>query len=305
MVNSFVKTGQFTLRKSYRNDAGAWVVEEVAGNKVQLRGMLSFIDSVRVFPQKKLAMEKKDKREQRIPRVELKDMDGASRTYRRYLQYTQFFNPELPFVICEGKTDNVYIKCALRQLADTYPQLVSKTASENKLLLNFFNYTKVADRILHLGGGTGDFQTFIGNYGSEFKGFKSKEKRNPVILLIDNDEGTAKIFSSVKTATKRKSPVDGSEPFYHIADNFYVVAIPRLSGKSTTIEDFFDPTLLKTKLGTKVFSGKDGFDSATEYGKHYFAEYIVKKGQKTIDFSGFHPILERLVAVLTAHAAKP
>ncbi|MFL9858875.1 retron Ec67 family RNA-directed DNA polymerase/endonuclease [Paraburkholderia madseniana] len=305
MVNSFVKTEKFTLRKKYRNDTGAWVLETVQGTKEQLRGMLSFIDNVRVFPQKKLAMEKKDKREQRIPRVEFKDMDGASRMYRRYLQYTQFFNPELPFVICEGKTDNVYIKCALRQLAGTYPQLVSKTASANKLLLNFFNYTKVADRILHLGGGTGDFQTFIGNYGSEFKGFKSEKKRNPVILLIDNDEGTAKIFSSIKTAIKSKSPVDGSEPFYHIADNFYVVAIPRKGGKSTTIEDFFDPALLKTKLGTKIFSGKDGFDPATEYGKHYFAEYIVKKGQKTIDFSGFHPILERLVAVLMAHAVKP
>lgn len=305
MVNSFVKTEEFTFPKKYRDDTGAWMLEKVPGEKEQLRGMLSFIDSVRVFPQMKLAMEKKDKREQRIPRVELKDMDGASRTYRRFLQYTQFYNPELPFIICEGKTDNVYIKCALRQLAEKYPQLVSKTASENKLLVNFFNYTKVADRILHLGGGTGDFQAFIGNYGSEFKGFQSNKKRHPVILLIDNDDGTAKIFSSIKSATKRKSAVDGSEPFYHITDNFYVVAIPQLGGKSTTIEHFFDPALLKTKLGTKVFSGKDGFDPATEYGKHYFAEYIVKKGQKTIDFSGFHPILERLVVVLADYAARP
>lgn len=305
MVNSFVKTEKFQFRRSHRNDAGAWVVEDVAGSKEQLRGMLSHIDNVRVFPQKKLAMEKKDKREQRIPRVELKDMDGASRTYRRFLQYTQFFNPELPFVICEGKTDNVYIKCALRQLASSYPHLVSKGATETKLLLNFFNYTKVADRIMHLGGGTGDFQAFIGNYSGEFKGFKSGTRRNPVILLIDNDDGTTKIFSSIKIATKSKTAVDGSEPFYHVADNFYVVAIPRIGGKPTTIEQCFDPALLKTKLGTKVFSGKDSFDPATEYGKHYFAEYIVKTGQKTIDFKGFHPILERLVAVLAAHAAKP
>ncbi|RKE34754.1 RNA-directed DNA polymerase [Paraburkholderia sp. BL23I1N1] len=305
MVNTFVKTEKFQVKKLYRNDTGAWEYKEVAGTKEQLRGMLSFIDSVRVFPQKKLAMEKKDKREQRIPRVELKDMDGASRTYRRYLQYTQFFNPEFPFVICEGKTDNVYIKCALRQLADSYPQLVSKTASGKKLLLNFFNYTKVADRILHLGGGTGDFRSFIATYGSEFKGFLSASKRNPVILLIDNDDGTKAIFSSVKEATKSKNPIDGSEMFYHISDNFYVVAIPRLGGKSTTIEDFFEPAVLQTKLGTKVFSGKDGFDPATQYGKHYFAEYIVKKGQAGINFKGFHPILERLVAVLTAHAAKP
>ncbi|VWD33728.1 putative reverse transcriptase [Burkholderia lata] len=305
MVNSFVKTEEFTLSKKYRDDDGAWIFETVVGEKEQLRGMLSFIDNVRVFPQKKLATEKKDKREQRIARVELKDMDGVSRTYRRFLQYTQFYNPELPFIICEGKTDNVYIKCALRQLAEKYPKLVSKTASENKLLLNFFNYTKVADRILHLGGGTGDFQAFIGNYGGEFKGFKSKKKRNPVILLIDNDDGTAKIFSSIKSVTKRKSTVDGSEPFYHITDNFYVVAVPRQGGKPTTIEDFFEPALLKTKLGTKVFSGKDGFDPTTEYGKHYFAEYIVKKRQKTINFSGFHPILERLVAVLDDYAARP
>ncbi|MDI7047844.1 hypothetical protein QMN58_30560, partial [Escherichia coli] len=91
---------------------------------------------------------------------------------------------------------------------------------------------------------------------------------------------------------------------YHIADNFYVVAVPQLGKKDTTIEHFFDPAVLTEKLGTKVFSGKDQFDPATQYGKHHFAEYVVKKKQKTINFAGFGPILTRLDAVLTEHAAK-
>jgi retron-type reverse transcriptase len=304
MVDSYVTRGAFYFEKQFRDEKGAWTAELAAGTVGQLRGMLSHIDSVRLFEQQKHASAKKARRDYRVPRVEIKDMDSASRTFRRFLLYTQLFNPEKPLIICEGKTDKVYIQCALRQLADAYPQLATKTKNGVDIHVSFFNFTKVADRILRLGGGTGDFQDLIAKYGTEFKGFYAKGERQPVILLIDNDDGTKKIFSTIKNVTGSKATIDGSASFYHIADNFYVVAVPQLGKKDTTIEHFFDPAVLTEKLGTKVFSGKDQFDPATQYGKHHFAEYVVKKKQKTINFAGFGPILTRLDAVLTEHAAK-
>ena len=133
---------------------------------------------------------------------------------------------------------------------------------------------------------------------------KHEGKRNPVILLID-DDGTKRIFSMIKDVSSSKVAIDGSESFYHIIDNLYVVAVPRLGGKSTTIEDFFDPAVRKEQLHGKVFSGKDQLDPATQYGKHHFAEYVVKRKQKEIDFAGFTEILARSVSVLDVYAAKP
>jgi RNA-directed DNA polymerase len=203
-----------------------------------------------------------------------------------------------------SKTDRVYIECALKQLPATYPLLSSKSAKQTTIHASFFNYIKVAARILSIGGGTGDLNGFVATYGSEFSGFKSAAKRHPVILLVDNDEGTKGIFSAVKHKTNSPTPVTGSEPFYHVADNLYVVALPLKSGKTVTIENFFEKSVLEKKLNGKAFSGKNRFDPKTQYGKHVFAEQIIKKGQSTIDFSEFHEILMRIQAVLISHASK-
>lgn len=304
MVDSYVKKGDFHIEKKYRDAGGTWIEENVKGTVEQLRGILSHIDSVKLFEQQKHASSKKTKRDYRVPRIDIKDMDSCSRTFRRFLLYTQFFNPTKPLIVCEGKTDKIYIQCALRQLVDVYPQLATKTKKGVDINVSFFNFTKVADRILRLGGGTGDFQELIAKYGTEFNGFYSKGPRYPVILLIDNDDGTKKIFSTIKTVIGSKASINGSEPFYHITDNFYVVAIPQLNNKDTTIEQFFDPAVLNEKLGKKIFSGKDQFDPATQYGKHHLAEYVIKKKQKSINFTGFNPILARLDVVLTTHISK-
>ena len=231
-------------------------------------------------------------------------MDAATRTFRQFLLFTQFYRPEKPLIICEGKTDKVYIQSALRQLANVYPPLSSTVNGERTIDVSFFNYSKVAERVLWLGGGTGDLKLFISKYGSEFGSFKCSSKRHPVILLLDNDGGAKEIFSAIKSKTKSQNSIDGSAPYYHIADNLYVVALPLLGGKPTTIEHFFPPVVLQAKLNGKAFSGEERFDATTQYGKHYFAEYVIKKNQKAIDFSGFDEILKRIQAVLLAHAAK-
>lgn len=303
MVHSLVTTGEYTMNY-YRDDNGIWTRVPKKGTRAQLRGVLSFIDSVRHFESEKKVV-KKDHVDYRPARVDIKEMDGAARTYRRFLQFTQFYEPDAALVICEGKTDQVYLRCALRYLSTAHPTLATMKGADLDLHIGFFNYSKIADRILHMGGGTGDMDSFIARYGKEHVGFLSKNKRKPVIVLIDNDAGANSTFSAIKKAAGSKATIDGSEPYYFICDNLYVVPIPKLDGKPTTIEHFFDKSVREKKLGAKSFSGTDKFDPKTQYGKHWFAEYVIKKEHPTIDFSKFGVILARIENVLALHAAKP
>lgn len=302
MVNSLFTKGEFFIHKSFRDDNGTWQKESTSGTDAQLRGMLSFIDSVRLFEQKN---REKIPVDGHVSRVDLKLMDGNSRLYRQFMMFTQFYRPTLPLLVCEGKTDNVYIRCALRSLATTYPNLVKKNGKAFDFFVNFFSYSRTTDRILHLGGGTGDLGSFIANYGNEFGRFKHVGNRNPVIILIDNDSGSSQIFSTIKKVTKSTTPIDGSHPYYAIRDNLYIVPIPKIGSKDTTIEQYFKKKVLNAKLGGKVFSGTDKFDPATQYGKHLFAEHVVKKDRDNIDFSRFNAILKRIQDVIEFHATKP
>lgn len=301
-VCSLLNNNAFYVNKTFRNDAGSWEVETSDGKDVQLRGMLSFIDSVRLFERRRSEQIPPDAH---IPRLELKEMDGCSRVYRKFLLFTQFYKPARPLIICEGKTDNVYIRCALRSLAASHPKLIKNSGKSLECLIDFFSYSKTSDRILHLAGGTGDLGNFIANYANEFSKFKKIDARNPVLILIDNDSGSNQIFSIIKKVTKSPVNIDGSLTFYPIKDNLYVVPIPKIGGKETTIEDFFTKKVLSTKLNGKVFSGTDKFDAATQYGKHLFAEHVIKKNKDKISFSKFGVILNNIEAALKFHHGKP
>lgn len=306
MVHALVTKGEFSIRKVFRDDNGAWAETIEKGSETQLRGVLSYIDSVRHFEQCRDTPKNNGVPDYQLPRNSVEELDGPSRLYRKFLVFTQFFRPTQPLIICEGKTDNVYIRCALRKLAAKHPTLATaKKSGEVEFNIGFLNYSKITDRILHLGGGTGDMREFIGKYGGEFKDFKHEGKRHPVIILIDNDSGANQIYSTIRSATKSKDTIDGSQPYYFIRENLYIVPVPILGGKSTAIEDFFEKKVLDTQLNGKKFSRTDKFDAATQYGKHFFAEHVVKKDWKNINFDGFSAILDRIEQVLIVHAAKP
>lgn len=64
------------------------------------------------------------------------------------------------------------------------------------------------------------------------------------------------------------------------------------------IEHFFDPTLLKTEHNGKKLNLKKDHGADGEYGKYVFAEKVVRPKAGQIDFSGFRPLLKRIVAVI-------
>ena len=225
--------------------------------------------------------------------------------YRRFLIFKEFYAAPTPVVLCEGKTDNVYITHAIRSLATDYPKLADIDSSGKiTIKLRRFRYTDSSTgRILGIRGGTGDLADFIHIYKTDTARFKAAGKRWPVILLIDNDSGKKRIVSIIKEITDKK--IEDSDLYTYIVANLYLVMTPLLGGNnSSTIEDFFDDSIKSTVWNGKTFSRNNNFDRNTNYGKADFAYRVVAPNADRINFSGFKPILNRFVDVLDEHAAR-
>ncbi len=283
MADSLFKTGRYYRKVYAKGAAGKVSCEQVEGTVRQLNGMLGFIDQIDLY------------NKSNCPDITLRDLSSRETLYRKFLFYKNFYSIDLPKIICEGKTDNIYIKEAIKSFNSQYPDLFE--TKENKINVNFLNYTKITNRLCFLSGGTSDLQKFFFDYIKLCETFKSETGKKPVIVLIDNDKGSSGVFASIKQKTK-ESKVDGSKEFYYLGKNLYVVVIPKIDGKDTMIEDYFDQTVLDTKLGNKKFSKSNQFNPKSQYGKHIFANEVVKKNSKTINFGRFSSILDRITQAI-------
>ena len=300
MVHHLFTKGSFEFVHKAVDEKGALSIIKVTGTMNQLHGMLGFIDGVDLY-NKKLNSKNKDSRDQ---------LSATSKEsmYRRFLLFKEFYAAQTPVIICEGKTDNVYILHAIRSLAAKYPQLATtNTDGTIKLTVRIFKYSGTSTgRILGINGGTADLSNFMRLYNREIKKFKAPGAQQPVILLVDNDAGAkerGKIFNTVKEITK--ATVIGTEPYVHVTGNLYLVATPLKNGaKESMIEDFFKDEIKSTIVGGKAFSPLNDLDTDTNYGKHVFAQKVVRAHADKIDFSGFTAILSNIVLVVDAHAKK-
>lgn len=288
MVDNLFKKGIAYKKISLHDSDGKQITENKEITFNQLNGMLAFIDQVDFYNKEKA-------------KLELRELSSRERLYRDFLFYKNFYSPQLPSLICEGKTDNVYIKEAIKSLSLNYPSLISN----KKLSVQFFNYTKISDRLCWLAGGTADLSKFVSNYVSDCKKFTAQKFKNPVIIIIDNDKGSSPIYSAIKQKSHEKDKkIDGEEPFYYLGKNLYVVPIPKINNKDTMIEDYFKDDILNTQLNDKTFSKSNSFNPKTQYGKHIFATEVVKRHSSTIDFSEFGVILDRIVLSINDYKTK-
>ena len=69
------------------------------------------------------------------------------------------------------------------------------------------------------------------------------------------------------------------------------------------IEDFLPSKWRDEKLGGKSLNLGKNIDIAKEYGKALFAEHVIKKNRKDVDFTAMRSILDRLVNVIEDYAA--
>lgn len=125
-----------------------------------------------------------------------------------------------------------------------------------------------------------------------------------MIVLVDNDDGGGALFGFVKDNAAPNIAFSSTDRFYYLGLNLYLVKTPEKTAPphKSCIEDLFDPTLLNTVLDGKTFDPNKEHDAPGKYGKVVFAEQVVVPRAATIDFSGFAPLLDRIVAVLDHHA---
>lgn len=224
---------------------------------------------------------------------------ASTNLFQKFVDYADLYGIERPVLLCEGVTDNIYLKAAIQSLAQKYPALTT-TAGEFKVKL--FKYTKTSAALQHLSGGGGDLGKLANIYPQRVKKFKSGGK-HPLILIGDNDQGSDKLFGVVKNRTGKK--VDGSDPWYYLGQNMYVVPIPKVGGIDTPIERLFEPKLLATPYEGKTFNNSNASKDPTKYyDKKVFATQVVAKDKANVKFDGFEPLLDAIVSVINHHKAK-
>lgn len=222
--------------------------------------------------------------------------------YARFLKYRYFVRLEKPLIVCEGKTDSIYLKCAIRMLVNFQPILGSWDRKNFFSKVSHFSYTNKSHQILGLNGGTGNLKYFFikNGYKQDIHGFEHRPLNCPVIVLIDNDNGAKSIFSTISENYNISIDFESDDDFYHVTDNLYLVKTPKISKKNKSyIEMLFERNLLDKKVNGKKFNPRHKIDSETEFGKTYFAEKVVRAGVNSIEFKGFEPLLKRIVSAMT------
>lgn len=214
------------------------------------------------------------------------------KTHKNFIYARDFKEADRPVLICEGKTDHIYIDCAQKALGHNYINLV-KANKNSPNPIKLYRYTRITKEILELRGGTPDLASFISTYKNNMKVLNGFTPRNPVIILVDNDSGSHNVFKQAASISGI-SKIDGSKDFYHLYKNLYLVAIPKINGYNTEIEQLFDKKTLSTTLSGKTFNSKVENDTSRYYGKYIFARKVIQKNQKHINFDGFRDTLERL-----------
>ena len=301
MADRLFKTGHYEHVQTIPQQDGVLASVKTEGTLPQLHGMLGHIWGIDIYNwrirsglETKHPVEDASKDDQKV-------LNSKERLYRRFLIYRNIYVAEIPTIICEGKTDNIYLLHAIRSLVGSFSALASIVENQVKLNVRIFKYPQTSTgRIMGLTGGTGPFLPFIQAYAKELTRFAAPGMQQPVILLMDCDDGASKVLAVLKNQFKKNT--DAGQPFIHVCGNLYVVTTPLPSGKASSfIEDCFKEETKAVKIDGKMFKlDKAHGENENHYGKYIFAKHI-EMHAATTDFSGFSELLSRIVAVIEAH----
>ncbi|WP_165104802.1 MULTISPECIES: hypothetical protein [unclassified Caballeronia] len=124
MAHNLFTTGKFNRVPAVLGSAGVTLDAAVEGTVNQLNGMLAFIDAVNLYNLRKI--EDSSAKHAGGPRIE-RQLNGSEKTYRDFIFFKHFYFNDFPIIICEGKTDNVYLKFAIKALASEFTNLGEKS----------------------------------------------------------------------------------------------------------------------------------------------------------------------------------
>jgi RNA-directed DNA polymerase len=229
----------------------------------------------------------------------------AARTlYKKFLFFENFIVPQKPVIVPEGQTDSIYLRCVVRKLSSFHPRLGAVVDGKFQSNIHFMRYSPTVHEVLELGRGASQLKIFVERYHRYVARYGHCPLTQPVIVLIDNDEGGKTLFGAVKTKSKIEISFQTTHKFYYLGLNLYVIKTPEqvAAPHISCMESFFDASVLATVLEGKTFDPNKEHEEEGKYGKLIFATRVVQRNVDTIDFSGFVPLLDRIVAALDHHA---
>ncbi|WP_311153943.1 retron Ec67 family RNA-directed DNA polymerase/endonuclease [uncultured Streptococcus sp.] len=150
--------------------------------------------------------------------------NSREKEYKKFLFYKYFFENDKPIIVTEGKTDPRYIKAALKNLYQKYPELIEKVGNNFVFKIKFLNHTNTIEYLFNVPEGGEGFKywynyfsdikyqmneaikPFYPNYMEYFSKLASRKPKNPTIFLFDNEPNNRKdkdqspLFSFAKHA---------------------------------------------------------------------------------------------------------
>ncbi len=294
---TYVKATRAMAHSQYTK--GEFEINGELGTMNQLEGRFAFIDQI----------EHENNKHDREPHS-IFSLNHREKQYQKFLYYRYFQANSKPLVVTEGITDSIHIKAALKKLYSDYPKLVTKNDTEYEFHIAFLRKSERFHYFLGLSETGADSMKNIFNFYSEKdnRNFKNYSKYftklgtpapdNPVILLFDNEVHGDKPLEKLMKYTGNKERIEQlsqTDLFIKLSGNLYLLTIPLVDGKDECeIEDLHDTTTLSHVIEGRRFSPKPKGEGY--YGKVDFANYV-QTNYKTIDFSKFRPLLDKLTEI--------
>lgn len=227
-----------------------------------------------------------------------KSIDGIKNLYAKFLFFKSFYKTTKPILVCEGKTDIVYLECAFNRLKKGFPSLIDQETGVKQF--TFLKPSKKNRDLLFHDGGTSNILYLLANYKHNLKYFNAAGEEHPVVVILDNDGAGKGVLKKYKVKYKE------GENIYSLFNNVYAIVIPSFeAGKDCPIEYLFEDKVRNKKIDGKSLCLKNkGCDYLKEYSKHDFAEKVIKADQQNINFERFGPIFWSMENIVEMHAEK-
>ena len=223
---------------------------------------------------------------------------GFEKLYKKFLVYKFFVCSDLPVLVTEGKTDIVYLSCAMKSLKQDYPLLIRSEDVQVEKLIRFIYPTFINQRVLSLGDGYNGISELINRYVQMMSKYHLSLPRSPVIIVVDNDSGGKAVFNTIGSSRNISIHFGSKESFFHLGSNLYLVKTPSPGEEMSCMEDLFSSDVLSIELNGKPFDKDKKHGDHSAYGKSEFADRVVRPRQGQIDFTQFAPILDGISSAI-------
>jgi hypothetical protein len=244
----------------------------------QLNGILNFIYTI------------KRKYDRRNMTDRMGKPDAITKLYRKFLLYKFFAAIEKPVIFTEGKTDIIYLKCALMNMKDDYGNLIASIDNKYSYKINIIRTSRLFRDIFAISEGTSGLKSLMMDFKKTANYFKNSQNNLPIIFVIDNDKGAREIkkFFEIK---------EDKLVYEYIPNKLYVIFVSQK--ENAEIEDLFDEETQKKQVDGKTFNKDKKYgDNDLYFGKQIFASKVIRPNYKIIDFNNFKPIFDGIEKIL-------